>query len=262
MMPPTSIDGTDITGATIDGQDVEEITVDGQTVFSATSLPVAYSNLIAWYPFDSATYGGSNTDDVTSLLQPTASGDSTNFALSNDPNSGTYVSSGGVKDVNGGSNSGAFSFNGSNEGFDTGLDTGGNTSTRTVTFWFKIATQSGSIVDTDNGGFDWNIRSRGSDIAMFTGSSRVTAPFSQLGSYEFGAAIWEPGVRSELYINGSSSPLISSGTCSTDTDTETWHIGTAKGTNTFFDGEIDDVRFYNTALSTSQINQIYQNTKP
>jgi len=35
MMPPTSIDGTDITGATIDGTEVQEITVDGQTVFSA-----------------------------------------------------------------------------------------------------------------------------------------------------------------------------------------------------------------------------------
>jgi hypothetical protein len=35
MIPPTSIDGTDITGATIDGTDVTEITVDGQTVFSA-----------------------------------------------------------------------------------------------------------------------------------------------------------------------------------------------------------------------------------
>jgi hypothetical protein len=37
--PPTSIDGTDITGATIDGQEVQEITVDGQTVFKATNLP-------------------------------------------------------------------------------------------------------------------------------------------------------------------------------------------------------------------------------
>jgi len=35
MSPPTSIDGTDITGATIDGQDVQEITVDGDVVFSA-----------------------------------------------------------------------------------------------------------------------------------------------------------------------------------------------------------------------------------
>ena len=35
MIPPISIDGTDITGATIDGTDVTEITVDGQTVFTA-----------------------------------------------------------------------------------------------------------------------------------------------------------------------------------------------------------------------------------
>jgi len=34
-MIPTSIDGTDITGATIDGTDVTEITVDGDTVFSS-----------------------------------------------------------------------------------------------------------------------------------------------------------------------------------------------------------------------------------
>ncbi len=33
MTPPTSTDGTDISGATIDGTDVTEITIDGQTVF-------------------------------------------------------------------------------------------------------------------------------------------------------------------------------------------------------------------------------------
>jgi len=37
-MIPTSIDGTDITGATIDGTDVTEITVDGQTVFGAQTI--------------------------------------------------------------------------------------------------------------------------------------------------------------------------------------------------------------------------------
>jgi len=41
MIPPTSIDGTDITGATIDGTDVTEITVDGDTVFTAgPDIPV------------------------------------------------------------------------------------------------------------------------------------------------------------------------------------------------------------------------------
>jgi hypothetical protein len=37
-MIPTSIDGTDITGATIDGTDVTEITVDGDTVFSPQKI--------------------------------------------------------------------------------------------------------------------------------------------------------------------------------------------------------------------------------
>jgi len=35
MIPPTSIDGTDITAATIDGTDVTEITVDGDVVFTS-----------------------------------------------------------------------------------------------------------------------------------------------------------------------------------------------------------------------------------
>jgi len=39
-MIPTSIDGTDITGATIDSTDVTEITVDGQTVFSLSTGPL------------------------------------------------------------------------------------------------------------------------------------------------------------------------------------------------------------------------------
>jgi len=46
-MIPTSIDGTDITGATIDGTDVQEITVDGQTVFSATP-PIPSSAIHHW----------------------------------------------------------------------------------------------------------------------------------------------------------------------------------------------------------------------
>jgi len=41
MMPPTSIDGTDITGATIDGTDVTEITVDGDTVFQSSQVAEA-----------------------------------------------------------------------------------------------------------------------------------------------------------------------------------------------------------------------------
>jgi len=52
MMPPTSIDGTDITGATIDGTDVQEITVDGDTVFTAgPGQPPLFNNLTHWWDF-------------------------------------------------------------------------------------------------------------------------------------------------------------------------------------------------------------------
>jgi len=66
MIPPTSIDGTDITGATIDGTDVSEITVDGQTVFTA-SLPIPdEQDLFARY--SAKNLSQSNNSQVT-LLQ-------------------------------------------------------------------------------------------------------------------------------------------------------------------------------------------------
>jgi len=59
-MIPTSIDGTDITGATIDGSDVQEITVDGDVVFSAG--PDFPSSVVNRWPFDEGS--GSTVTDV------------------------------------------------------------------------------------------------------------------------------------------------------------------------------------------------------
>ena len=64
-MIPTSIDGTDITGATIDGTDVTEITVDGDVVFTAGFTIVddfEDNNLSEWTNF--GTGGGSITTDA------------------------------------------------------------------------------------------------------------------------------------------------------------------------------------------------------
>jgi len=72
MMPPTSIDGTDITGATIDGTDVQEITVDGQTVFSA-SLQLS-PNLVHRWTFDNADISGNTVFDTVGNIDGTISG--------------------------------------------------------------------------------------------------------------------------------------------------------------------------------------------
>jgi len=64
MIPPTSIDGTDITGATIDGTEVTEITVDGDTVFTAGPGGVASgATLLAHYPLDEGS--GTTAADFT-----------------------------------------------------------------------------------------------------------------------------------------------------------------------------------------------------
>jgi len=61
--PPTSIDGTDITGATIDGQDVQEITVDGQTVFIASRDISMFSSPIIRFDAEAVT-APNNTSPV------------------------------------------------------------------------------------------------------------------------------------------------------------------------------------------------------
>jgi len=75
MIPPTSIDGTDITGATIDGTDVQEITVDGDVVFSAgPGLP---ANTIAQY---NALDDGQSTGSITTVPDQFANLDLTGTA--------------------------------------------------------------------------------------------------------------------------------------------------------------------------------------
>jgi len=267
MIPPTSIDGTDITGATIDGTDVQEITVDGDVVFSAgpSNLPVAYSNLVAWYPFDSAEYGGSNADDVTAIIG--GSGDDT--AFDGTVEGASYQSSGGVTDINAGANSGAFNFSG-NQGIAT---TGVPIPQSDVTFsyggWlFPTSTAIIQATAIDLGDNKLRPRTfiqyRGNDeefscFADSTGTNnndiRVTAPVNNWIHIMF---VLDSGTMA-VYGDGS---LVSSepGPTTGVTDNLPLHIGRSQDSDHHFDGLIDDVRIYDKVLSSSEVNQIFQNT--
>jgi len=266
-MIPTSIDGTDITGATIDGTDVQEITVDGQTVFTATTLPVAYSNLIGWYPFDSAEYGGSNADDVTAILG--GSGDDT--AYDGTVSGATYQSGGGVTDINAGANSGAFEYNGGTDNIEFGvIPPAQGTSTLTWMCWFKPDSTPPNNVNLfgfypsndDNvllmyrsqGDMFFQVENSGNKVNRFNGF-----PDPALNTYHHIAVVYDSGTLN-VYEDGSLDGSISGGpTIPSGFD---WYAGYSENNNTGLDGSIDDCRIYNTALSASQINQIYQNTLP
>jgi len=272
MIPPTSIDGTDITGATIDGTDVQEITVDGDVVFSAApTLPVAYSNLVAWWPFDSAEYGGSNEDDVTAIIG--GSGDNT--AYDGTINGVTYQSSAGVTDLNAGTTSGAFDFPGNNNYIEVansgGLD---GFAEITCTAWTFVENVGGNAIGGkyyDGSNRSWWFRYVNNDLnvllATDTQNANNQATATNVGSanaWVHCAFTWSGSSNTiTIYVDGQQEGTGTSSGNTVRENTADFYIG-KQGPNSSlgFDGIMDDVRIYNTALTQTQIDQIYQNTEP
>ena len=264
-MIPTSIDGTDITGATIDGTDITEITVDGDVVFSAgPNLPVAYSNLVAWYPFDSAEYGGSNADDVTAII----GGSADDTAYNGTVDGATYESSNGITDINAGASSGNYDFDGFNDTINIGSPLN-STNPFTVTAWVRFDSQNSIQIPLNSNDFTNGFRLLyldGSDTINFEtedngNNQTVTISGPSVNTYTHYACVFDGNVN-ELYENGN----LGDTTASTGSggDPVDFEIGSSEnsGSGNYFDGQIDDVRIYDTDLSSSEIQDIYDNTKP
>jgi len=268
MMPPTSIDGTDITGATIDGTDVQEITVDGDTVFTAQTLPHKLSNLVLWYPFDTASYAGMSNyrDDATDGL--TRAANTTPFDLDDGGNPGVD-SGGGVFDINAGANSDAVD-----------LAAGGGIQTNSypsavdidaafsVCMWINANNLSGvsSLFTFQNSAVtnNFSILIVNSEVrcGAFNGSlvSAISGGTITTGTYKHIAYTKTAGsnVTPTLYVDAT--PVTDTGSDNVSTDAAN-RLDFGKQDDEF-DGSIDDARFYNTELSASDIQTIYDNTDP
>jgi len=182
MIPPTSIDGTDITGATIDGTDVEEITVDGQTVFTAVpSLPT--SGLLHRYDASELTgeTDGQNVDTLPDLagsndLSRTGTVEYATNAINGLPALRTF-------------------------GRGDGIMTGGSVLSQPFAVWyawdFISDTISGEQIFANSGGFDVSVLpAQGGDHEIWAGSL-LTAGSSTFGKLVNG---WEfDGGSSAIY---------------------------------------------------------------
>jgi hypothetical protein len=280
----TDADGSltidDLTATTVAGLDTssgtgnEQIFTDGEGGLIAggySGIPVAFENLVAWYPFDSATYGGNNADDVTA--REAYYGDST--AYDGTVNGATYQSSGGVTDINAGLNSGSFNFSSDD------IDLGNNL---TTTVFGNTAYSFGCWVNPD---------SLGTDGPIITGSSPSTTGRWFKLQYDGPKDVWEAQLddsNNKIIINGGS-PSLNSWTnlfvthsesngyklfvdgSIVDSDSDNGSIISSdselfigrvvyEGGSSSWDGNIDDVRFYNRELSSSEISNIYNSTEP
>jgi len=232
-------------------------------------LPVAASDLVAWYPFRSG-----SAEDLTA--GDSRFGDTTDYSAV--VNGATFQANGGVTDIQTGANSGAFDFDGVDDTIDLGTVADSDQSL-TLMLWVKPDTvskrfhrffskldgfnagENGSIVlSTDSDGdrprFAVSIKSNN---AVILGNTMAVDTFVHLaGRYDF-----QSGTIT-LFQNGTPVGNSSPGQAPALSQRE-WRVGEDKPTgakNEFLDGTADGVRIYDAALSDSQINQIYLNTEP
>jgi len=231
--------------------------------------PVAPERLVAWYPFRS----GTGEDITAGSVQ---FGDSTDYSAT--VNGATYKPNGGVTDIQTGANSGAFDLDGTDDTLDLGTVADSDQSLTFMTWVnpdtvtrssrnFRVVTKvdggtfsDGSIaIDILNTGEPRAFAINGTTITVTDSTTLSTNQFVHLASrYNF-----ETGELS-LFRDGQLVGTDSVGQLPSFSS-QPWRVGLDNpiGANDKrLDGTVDGTRIYTAALSDSQINQIYLNTKP
>jgi hypothetical protein len=231
-------------------------------------LPVAASDLVAWYPFRSGT-----GEDLTA--GDSNFGDTTDYSAV--VNGATFKPSGGVTDIETGANSGAFDFDGTDDTLDLGTVADSDQSL-TIMVWAQPDVVNGSprqrvITKYDGGGADpgafilgilGDARPRfgvndGSDFVGAIGQATPADVYVHLaGRYDFSSG------QAELFVNGVSVDTVTPGQVAA-LPGQPFRVGADKPVGNAterLNGRVDGVRIYTAALSDSQINQIYLNTEP
>jgi len=229
-------------------------------------LPVAASDLVAWYPFREGT-----GVDVTA--GDSRFGDTTDYSAT--VNGATFQASGGVTDTKTGANSGAFDFDGTDDSLDLGTVADSDQSL-TLMAWVRPDTVSKSqrVITKRNGNTDRSgslfltVLSTGT-IGFFisaAGSFIDVRSTQQLTANQFAhaAARYDFSAKTAtVFLNGQSQGTVTVGQAAA-LSSQPWRLGQSNpiAFSVFLNGTLDDSRIYQAALSDSQINQIYLNTKP
>jgi len=252
--PPTSIDGTDITGATIDGQDVQEITVDGQTVFAA--LPDSVTNR---WPSDE----GSGTTLADSL------GDTDISLTFNRWASGSQFNGGAAPD-----------YDSPSDDLGEAVDLGANDSAFSLGFWTdNISADAGfsrlaiggdgSTNSTVSNGWRLTFGSTLTTLRLRhrsggSSSTVTTATIDDAATNQLFYAVTLNGDSGEIYVYDTGGQIANSSGSATRSLTTNGHLVTMGESNGFTTGgqQDDIVAAIGSTWSESEVDTVFNNTGP
>jgi chitodextrinase len=170
-------------------------------------------------------------------------------------NHGT-VMNGAVWDA-GGQIGGALNFDGSNDYVSLPNIINPSTTAFTASAWIYSDVSTGIrsvLVQEGSNGKKWLYREDGLLTTFLLGTKLQSTGLIVNGQWNHIAVTYD-GTTITLYLNGQSDGATTIGTI--ESETGGMRIGIAKDGSTMFDGKIDDLRIYDTALSESAITALY-----
>jgi len=224
------------------------------------TLPVAASDLVAWYPFRAGT-----GEDITA--GDSRFGDSTDYSAV--VNGATFQASGGVTDIQTGANSGAFDFDGTDDDLqpqnESGLNFGTDSFSISLAVKFDTLGNRQAIIEKQGSNGFYQIFKFGTDrVEFFEGLgdtvSTVPQAISSTSFLRITAVRDSQSSKLRLFVNGKKS--VSPAEIFDVSNSGPLFFGFDSSASLHLDGVLDDIRFYDTALTQSQHDQIRNNTEP
>jgi len=223
-------------------------------------LPVAASDLVAWYPFRAGT-----GEDITA--GDSRFGDTTDYSAT--VNGATFQASGGVTDIQTGANSGAFEFDGEDDDLQPQNDSGLNFGTNSFSISLAVQVdnfnsfQSTYEKNANNKVYQQGITTNKDLVASISEGDSVSFVTVPLNTTSFiRVTTVRDAQAGELRVFVGSNKGSASEPGFDVTNSGQLFIGHDDSTATRFDGVLDDIRFYDTALTQSQHDEIRSNTIP
>lgn len=226
--------------------------------FSTANYDSILSIVDGWGSQAASVNSGVNMDFGFSKYTPGGAAEAGRTALIN---AGWTISDGGASNV---SNNYSMAFDGYNDYIDAGNDASLNiTGAITVSAWIKPSTTpaSGSFITKHS---NYNLLPYGAGVRFYIGSehSGGSAYSLQQNMWTHLVGVFRPGQSIDLYWNGSltGGSTTSTSTTTAPTVTNPVTIGSNYNQSTFFNGLIDEVAIWNTALTSQEILDIYNAT--